>query len=251
MSEKIPRHVAIIMDGNGRWARARDQPRVKGHEQGAEAVNRVTRACRARGVEVLTLYAFSEQNWRRPADEVTALMRLLLRYVRGQRREILDNNIRLTVLGDIDKLPLFVRAPLKALMKESAHNDGMILALALSYGGREELLRAVRAVAARAQRGELRAADIMEADFEAELFTAGWPDPDLLIRTSGEARISNFLLWQIAYTELYFTPIAWPDFDEAELDRAFEHYQGRQRRFGMTGAQIEAEGLIKAEETTL
>lgn len=240
MSEKIPRHVAIIMDGNGRWARGRSQPRVKGHEQGAEAVNRVTRACRERGVEVLTLYAFSEQNWRRPKDEVGALMKLLLRYVRQERREILDNDIRLVAIGDTSKLPIFVRMPLNALIKESANNQGMILALALSYGGREELLRAVQGVAARVEGGELRAAEITAEDLEAELYTAGWPDPDLLIRTSGEERISNFLLWQIAYSELYFTPVPWPDFDEVELDRAFEHYRGRQRRFGQTGAQIEA-----------
>lgn len=239
---EVPRHVAIIMDGNGRWAEERGLPRVAGHREGARAVNRTVRACRELGVEVLTLYAFSEQNWARPEDEVGALMQLLHDYVHEERFEILDNAIRLTTIGDVARLPAFVRIPLEALKAESAKNRGMTLALALSYGGREELVRSVRRLAHRVAAGEL-APDAIDADaIEGGLYTAGWPAPDLMIRTSGEVRLSNFLLWQAAYAELYFTPVPWPEFERADLEEAFASFAARQRRFGLTGAQALAVG---------
>ncbi len=234
----LPRHIAIIMDGNGRWACNQGLPRVEGHRAGAKAVHRTVRACREIGIEALTLYAFSEQNWARPEPEVEALMHLLLEYVRTERQEILGNDIRLTAIGDLERLPPFVREPLFALMEESASNQGMVLTLALSYGGREEILRAARALAREAAAGRLDPADIDEAAFAAGLDTAGLPDPDLLIRTSGELRVSNFLLWQIAYAELWFTEDTWPEFDRAHLDLAIECYRQRQRRFGRTGEQV-------------
>lgn len=234
----LPRHVAIIMDGNGRWAEERSLPRVAGHQEGAKTVNRTVRACREAGIEVLTLYAFSEQNWLRPTDEVGALMQLLHEYIHQERSEILENRIRLVAIGDVDRLPDYARGPLKALEADSINNQGMTLALALSYGGREEIVHSVQQIAVEVAAGRLDPADIDASTLEAGLFTAGWPDPDLVIRTSGELRLSNFLLWQSAYAELYFTDTAWPDFQASHLDEAFAHYGRRQRRFGRTGAQF-------------
>ncbi len=237
---RIPRHVGVIMDGNGRWAERRGEPRTAGHKEGATAVTRTVRACRERGVEVLTLYAFSAQNWARPQPEVAALMQLLYDYVLGERDEIMGTGIRLRAIGDVEQLPAFVKGPLRALEAESRGNGGMILALALSYGAREELVRSARRLAERVARGELDPADIDEAALGGGLDTAGWPDPDLVIRTGGEARLSNFLLWQAAYAELYFTPVPWPEFTPHDLDAAFAWYADRQRRFGLTGRQVEA-----------
>ncbi len=237
---RLPRHVAIIMDGNGRWAEERGLPRVAGHRAGAETVDRITTACRELGIGYLTLYAFSEQNWARPPEEVGALMQLLLDYVQKERAQILDNNIRLSTIGETDRLPLFVRGPLRELMDKSANNTGMVLTLALSYGGREEIVRAARRLAERALRGELTPGEIDADTFASGLFTAGMPDPDLLIRTSGEERVSNFLLWQVAYTELFFSPVRWPDFDRDHLLRALAHYEARERRFGLTSSQLTA-----------
>jgi len=237
---KVPRHIAIIMDGNGRWAQSQGLPRVRGHEEGAQSVRCIVRECRKRGVESLTLYSFSTENWRRPAAEVGALMTLLKRYVLQERSEILDNNIRLRAIGQIDRLPVFVRMPLRALVRESAGNTGMTLNLALSYGSRAELVDAMQRMAEKVQKRQLNAADITEQTISDHLYTAGQPDPDLLIRTSGELRVSNFLLWQIAYAELYVTDVAWPDFREAELDRAIASFGGRERRYGRTGAQVAA-----------
>ena len=234
----LPRHVAIIMNGNGRWAEARGLPRVKGHEEGARSVRAIVRECRKRGVEALTLYSFSTENWRRPKAEVGALMTLLQQYVLQERREILDNNIRLRAIGQIDRLPLFVRMPLRALVRESAGNTGMCLNLALSYGARAEIVSAVQSVAELVKKGRIAPNQIDEALISQHLFTAGQPDPDLLIRTSGELRVSNFLLWQIAYAEIYVTDVAWPDFREPELDRAFASFGHRERRFGRTGNQL-------------
>jgi undecaprenyl diphosphate synthase len=238
--EQRPRHVAIIMDGNGRWAAARGLTRMEGHRRGADAVRTVTRACRRWGIEALTLYAFSSQNWMRPRDEVEALMDLLRDYLHQERAEIMDNGIRLVGIGDTVQLPARVTGPLEALCADSAGNRDMTLCLALSYGGREEILRAVRRLAADAAAGRRRAEDISPSDVDAALWTAavGLRDPDLVIRTSGELRLSNFLLWQSAYAELWFTEKAWPDFGEADLVAAFKHYAGRQRRFGLTGAQV-------------
>ncbi len=238
----VPDSVAIIMDGNGRWARARGLPRVRGHEEGARSVKAVVTRCRELGVKSLTLYSFSTENWRRPTEEVGALMKLLQTYVFDERDTIMDNGIQLRVIGQPDRLPAFVRTPLRLLVRDSAKNDGMVLCLALSYGGRQELVDAVREIAREVKAGRLAADRIDDDVIAAHLQTRGMPDPDLLIRTSGELRVSNFLLWQIAYTELYVTDIAWPDFRVPELEAAFAAYGGRQRRFGKTGEQVVAAG---------
>lgn len=234
----LPRHVAIIMDGNGRWAQARGLPRLKGHEAGAESVREITRACREKGIEALTLYSFSTENWKRPADEVAGLMGLLSRYLVEERREILDNGIRLNAIGQLDRLPAPVRLALQELMRASRDNRGMTLTLALSYGGRAEIVEAARSLARKAAAGRLRPDAIDEATFAAELGTAGLPDPDLLIRTSGEVRLSNFLLWQLAYAEIHVTDVAWPDFRRPQLDEALAAFGRRERRFGQTSAQV-------------
>ena len=236
-SSRLPRHIAIIMDGNGRWAKARGLPREKGHEAGAESVRAIVRACRKKGVEALTLYSFSTENWRRPPSEVGALMTLLRQYVLQERREILDQGIQLRAIGQVERLPVLVRTPLRALSRESRHNTGMVLNLALSYGARAEIVTAVQAIAELVKSGRLQPSDIDEAIIGRHLSTAGLPDPDLLIRTSGEHRISNFLLWQIAYAEIHVTDVFWPDFREEALDAALADYAGRERRFGKTGAQ--------------
>lgn len=234
----VPNHVAIIMDGNGRWAESRGLPRVRGHEEGAESVRAITRACRELGCKALTLYSFSTENWKRPEDEVGALMGLLARYLVQERREILDNDIRLHAVGQLDRLPLAVRAALKEMMHASRDNKTMTLTLALSYGSRHEIVEAARALAKKAASGRLRPEAIDEAAFTAELQTAGLPDPDLLIRTSGELRISNFMLWQLAYAEIYVTDVLWPDFRRPQLEAAFSAFSSRERRFGATGAQL-------------
>lgn len=234
----VPAHVAIIMDGNGRWAESRGWPRVRGHEEGAESVRVVTRACREMGCKALTLYSFSTENWKRPEEEVGALMGLLARYLVQERREIMENGVRLQTIGQTDRLPLTVRAALKELIHASRNNTGMVLTLALSYGSRQEIVDAAKALAKKAAAGRLRPEQIDEKLFASELQTAGLPDPDLLIRTSGELRISNFLLWQLAYAELYVTDVLWPDFRRPQLEAAFEAFGKRERRFGATGAQL-------------
>ena len=239
---RVPRHVAIIMDGNGRWAESQGLPRVRGHEEGAVSVREIVRGCRRKGVEALTLYSFSTENWRRPKAEVGALMSLLQRYVLQERQEIMEHGIRLRAIGQVDRLPIFVRTPLRALVRESRDNTGMTLNLALSYGGRAEIVDAVQSLAEDVKRGRIKPRDIDEAAISSRLYTAGQPDPDLLIRTSGELRVSNFLLWQIAYAEIYVTDISWPEFRSAELDAAFAAYGSRQRRFGKTGAQLGGAG---------
>ena len=236
----VPRHVAIIMDGNGRWAESRDLPRIKGHEAGVTAVREVTRACRRAGVEALTLYSFSTENWRRPGEEVDALMALLVRYLAEERDEIMDNEIRLTASGELSRLPKPVQQALEFMIDLSADHTGMVLNLALSYGSRQELVRAVQAIGREVAAGTLRPEDIGEYDIERHLDTAGLPDPDLVIRTSGELRLSNFLLWQVAYSELWVTDVLWPDFRKEHLVEAFESFRGRKRRFGRTDAQLGA-----------
>jgi undecaprenyl diphosphate synthase len=229
----LPRHVAIILDGNGRWAEARGLPRAEGHRRGADAVREVVRTCRRLGIEALTLYAFSAQNWQRPPDEVGALMALLADYVRTEREEVLGNGIRFHAAGDLDRLPPFVLGPLRALMEVSRENRDMTLTLALSYGGREDVLQAARALAAEAAAGRLDPATIDLPHFRDALWTRGLPpDVDLLVRTGGEKRVSNFLLFEIAYAELVFTPVLWPDFTAAELFEALRDFGRRERRFG-------------------
>ena len=238
MDPELPRHVAIIMDGNGRWARARGEARTKGHEAGAESVREVVRACRERGVEALTLYSFSTENWNRPPDEIAALMALLKRYVMQERTELMEKGIRVQVIGQLLRLPVFVRKPLQLLCKDSARNADMVLNLALSYGGRADIVDAMRHVARDVKAGRIDPDAITESLVTERLSTAGLPDPDLVIRTSGELRLSNFLLWQMAYSEFFVTDTLWPDFREAHLDEAFAAYADRKRRFGKTDAQV-------------
>jgi len=236
----VPRHVAIIMDGNGRWAQGRGLGRLRGHESGARSVESITRYARKLGVEALTLYAFSTENWGRPTDEVSGLMKLLGTYLRSQRQELLDNDIRLIHSGDVSQLPEDVRTQLRRVELATDHCEGMVLNLALSYGSRQEILAAVREIAEEVQGGRLQPEDIDEACITSRLDTAELPELDLVIRTSGEMRLSNFLLWQVAYSELYITDVSWPEFDERQFDKAMAAYRSRQRRFGKTGAQIEA-----------
>ena len=230
----LPRHVAIIMDGNGRWAEQRGLPRVAGHREGSEAVRAVTRTARRVGIQALTLYAFSAENWARPEDEVGALMELLAEFLESERGEMMENRIRLNAIGELSRLPPRVQEKLASVRAETAANDGMILTLALSYGGRQELVQAARAAAA------AKGAALEAEDLEAALWTRGLPELDLLVRTSGERRISNFLLWQCAYAELHFSEVLWPDFRDAALLAAIADFQGRERRFGLTGAQLDA-----------
>ena len=229
----LPRHLAIIMDGNGRWAERQGLSRLVGHEQGADVVREIVRTCRKIGIEALTLYAFSAQNWGRPDEEVTALMSLLTHYVKSERSEILDNNIRFNAIGDLDALPRPVRFAVEELVDASSEGKGMVLTLALSYGGREEIVHAARRLATEAAAGRLDPKSIDAGHVEAALWTHGLPaDVDLVIRTSGEQRISNFLLWQISYSELVVTDVNWPDFTLDDLHQAFRTFAGRGRRFG-------------------
>ncbi len=227
-----PAHVAIIMDGNGRWATARGLPRVAGHREGVKAARAIVRAADTIGLRYLTLYAFSTENWNRPEDEVTMLMRLLEESIYRELPALMDNNVRLRVIGRTAGVPLPVRRGLEHVVAETEKNTGLTLLVAFNYGGRDELLDAFRALARRVQTGDLEPERISEADVSGALYTDGVPDPDLLIRTSGEMRVSNFLLWQIAYTELWITPTLWPDFGPADLYRAVADFQGRNRRFG-------------------
>ena len=236
--QKLPRHIAVIMDGNGRWAQQHALGRISGHKKGAEAVRATVRTCREIGVKVLTLYAFSTENWLRPDNEVQSLMRLLEEYLRSELREMLENGIRLTSIGDTDALKEPIRRALRETMAKTAHNQDMTLNLALSYGGRDEIIAAIKNIIAAVHAGKLCLTDVSKDLFPDYLYTAGLPDPDLLIRTSGEYRISNFLLWQSAYTEFYFTDVLWPDFNRAELFKAIAEYQRRERRFGMTSDQL-------------
>ena len=231
-SGPVPRHIAIIMDGNGRWARERGEPRVVGHYEGVESVRDITEACAQIGVKYLTLYTFSTENWQRPAGEVNALMTLLLRTIRRERKTLNDNNIRLQAIGEVAKLPRKARRELQETLDATAGNTRMTLVLALSYSGRWELVEAMRVLARRAQEGTLDPEAIDEALVAQTLDSAGIPDPDLLIRTGGEYRVSNFLLWQLAYTEMVITDRYWPAFRREQLYEAIKAFQHRDRRFG-------------------
>jgi undecaprenyl diphosphate synthase len=238
LKDKLPKHIAIIMDGNGRWAKKRSFDRIRGHQEGIESARAVVKCCRELGIQVLTLYAFSLENWSRPAIEIKALMELLKRYLKSELSELIKNNIRLNVIGDTHILPEDVWKMVSEAVKKTAANKGMILNIALSYSGRNEIVQAVRKISRDLQDGKITSDQISEDTFEQYLFTAGLPDPDLLIRTSGEYRISNFLLWQIAYTELYVTDVLWPDFRKDNLILALLDFQKRERRFGLTHEQI-------------
>ncbi len=242
VSGKMPHHLAIIMDGNGRWAKARMLPRLMGHRKGAETVRMVVDECSRLGIRYLTLFAFSAENWSRPSSEVSALMALLKKYIQSEVPRMKRDNIRFNVIGNRGDLPEDVRGELDEAMASTAANTGLTLTLALSYGSRQEILQAARQLAVDVAAGRVTPDAVTESSFSGYLYTAGLPDPDLLIRTSGEMRISNFLLWQLAYAELYFTEINWPDFDRQELQRAIGDYQSRERRFGLTGDQVKARG---------
>lgn len=235
--ERIPRHIAIIMDGNGRWAAERGKERSFGHQAGVDAVRRITSECTRLGVKFLTLYTFSTENWSRPADEVSALMGLVLSSLEDEI--FMKNNVRFRVVGDIERLPADVRQKLRETEEHTAANTTMTMVVALSYSSKWELTEAMRRIAEEVKAGTTAVEDISEKTISDHLLTNFMPDPELLIRTGGELRISNYLLWQIAYSELYFCDTYWPDFDEAALHKAIASYQGRQRRFGKTGAQIE------------
>lgn len=242
-SGEIPMHIAIIMDGNGRWAKRRGLPRVSGHREGVKSVRDVVEACAQLGVKYLTLFAFSTENWRRPKEEIDTLMKLLIKTLRSETEKLHKNDIKLMAIGDIDSLPKEVRQELKEAMEKTKNNKRMVLNLALSYSGRWEIIEAVKEIARDVKKGKVKIEEIDDKLFSNYLKTAGIPDPDLLIRTSGELRISNFLLWQIAYTELYITDCLWPDFRRKHLYEAIRDYQRRERRFGMTSEQIKKKGL--------
>ena len=242
---RIPQHIAIIMDGNGRWAMERGKERTYGHQAGVEAVRRITSECTRLGVKFLTLYTFSTENWNRPADEVAALMGLVLTSLEDEI--FMKNNVRFRVVGDLGRLPEAVRQKLHETEEHTAKNDAMTMVVALSYSSKLELVRATQQIACEVKEGRLNIDDISEQTIADRLWTHFMPDPDLLIRTGGEVRISNYLLWQIAYSELYFCDTYWPDFDEAELHKAIGSFQSRQRRYGKTEAQVESEEESKSE----
>lgn len=235
----IPQHIAVIMDGNGRWATERGKERSYGHQAGVETVRRITSECTRLGVKYLTLYTFSTENWNRPADEIAALMGLVLTSLEDEI--FMKNNVRFRVIGDIGRLPEAVQVKLQETMDHTAGNSAMTMVVALSYSSRWEITEAMRRIAEKVENRELKSGDITEDVVSANMNTAFMPDPDLLIRTGGELRISNYLLWQIAYSELYFCDTYWPDFDENDLRKAIASYQSRQRRFGKTEAQVENE----------
>ena len=235
----IPKHIAIIMDGNGRWAKAHSLPRIAGHKEGIDSVRAITKKCGDIGVKHLSLYTFSSENWRRPKNEVKALMRLLLLTIRREIKDLNKNNVRLTTIGNMGNLPDDARKGMEEGLKITENNSGLNLILALSYGGRQEILKMVQSIARKALNGEIEPEKISEDNIVNELDTAKIPDPELLIRTGGELRISNFLLWQIAYSEIYVTDIYWPEFREKELLDAVADFQARERRFGHISEQLD------------
>ena len=247
----IPRHVAVIMDGNGRWAKRRRLPRVAGHRAGRHAVRRTLEACGRLGVDYLTLYTFSQENWNRPRPEVKALWAFMEEVLSAEREGLAERNVRLVASGELDAIPAPARASLDAVIDSLSGNTGMVLNLALAYGGRTEIVQACRRLAQRVAEGGLDPADIDEAALRGEFYTPEIPDPDLVIRTSGECRLSNFLIWQSAYSEIYFTPVLWPDFGERELLEAVADFQGRERRYGRVGGEGAADGASDGEGGSL
>ncbi|MER1999432.1 MAG: isoprenyl transferase [Lysinibacillus sp.] len=231
-SDNVPSHIAIIMDGNGRWAKQRSMPRVKGHHEGMNTIKRVTRYANKIGINVLTLYAFSTENWKRPKTEVEFLMNLPQQFLNSFLPELMELNIRVQMIGDFDALPSHTKLALQTAMERTSGNTGLILNFAMNYGSRDEIVRAVQQIASKVQSGQLEATNISEEMISEHLYTAQLPEPDLLIRTSGEVRLSNFMLWQLAYTEFWFTDVLWPDFNEETLLEAVQVYQSRNRRYG-------------------
>ena len=240
---RLPRHIAIIMDGNGRWAKEQGQDRLFGHFHGVESVRNIVEGCAELGVEYLTLYAFSTENWDRPEYEVVGLMELLVSTIHNEVESLHKNNIRLHVIGDMNMLPEYAKKELEEALVYTKNNSGLNLIMALSYSGRWELLNAVKSIAHKVKKGTLAVEDIDQDVLQQHLVTSGFPDPELMIRTSGEYRISNFLLYQLAYAELYFTQVRWPDFRKQHLYEAIIDYQGRERRFGKTGEQVKTEEI--------
>lgn len=232
INNNLPKHIAIIMDGNGRWAKRRGLSRIRGHVRGVDSIREITTACAKRHIEQLTLYAFSKENWSRPRYEVEILMRLLKRYLIRERPTILDNNIRFTAIGQIEGLPKDVQKEITINKEESKSNTGMVLCLALNYGGRAEIVDAARGIVADALDGKVSLGDIDEEVFKRHMYTSNMSDPDLLIRTGGDMRVSNFLLWEISYAELWVTPVCWPDFRKENLEEAIRDYSARERRYG-------------------
>lgn len=230
--ERLPSHVAVIMDGNGRWAKQRSLPRIMGHRKGVDTLKRVLRCCKDWGIHALTAYAFSTENWGRPLEEVDFLMTLFERVLRQELKEMMEEDVRIRFVGNLAALPRSLQVEIERAMDETQHNKGIQFSVATNYGGRQEIVQACRALATQVQQGLINPEDIDEALFERHLYTAGISDPDLLIRTSGEMRISNFLLWQVAYSEMYVTKTLWPDFDREEFHQALSSYQERHRRFG-------------------
>jgi undecaprenyl diphosphate synthase len=234
----LPRHVAIIMDGNGRWAKKRFLPRIAGHKAGVESVRQAVKSCAEKGIEVLSLFAFSSENWKRPEQEVSFLMGLFLSALEREVKKLHKENIQLRIVGDISQLNSKLQEQIVSAQNLTANNTGMRLVIAANYGGRWDINQAVQKVAADVEKGQLRSSDISPELIQSKLSMADLPDPDLFIRTSGEQRISNFMLWQLAYTELYFTDVFWPDFDAKELDKALEYFANRERRFGFISEQL-------------
>ncbi|NJA05071.1 MULTISPECIES: isoprenyl transferase [Methylomonas] len=236
-----PRHIAIIMDGNGRWAQKRMMPRIMGHHAGVKAVRKIVEYCAKQHIEVLSLFAFSSENWRRPQDEVSLLMELFMATLQSEVDKLDKNNIRLKIIGDKHAFPEKLQQKIAAAEQQTSRNTGLTLLIAANYGGRWDITQAARKIAADVLAGVIQVSDVTEELVDSHLMTAGLPEPDLFIRTGGEERISNFLLWQSAYTEFYFTDALWPDFDQASLDKAIASFKGRQRRFGHTGEQVIAQ----------
>lgn len=244
--KKLPRHVAVIMDGNGRWAKKKGNPRIYGHRNAITAVREIIEAAGELGIEYLTLYAFSTENWNRPRTEIDALMSLLVTTINNEIKTLLDNNVKLRILGDYKSLPTHVATPLSEAIKKTKNNTGLNLIIALSYSSRWEILEAVKKISEDVKKGIIDCEQITNDVFESYLKTAGIPDPELLIRTSGEYRVSNYLLWQIAYTELYFTPTLWPDFRREHFYKAIADYQRRERRFGKISEQITSDVKVNS-----
>jgi undecaprenyl diphosphate synthase len=243
MTDKhLPKHVALILDGNGRWASERGLPRTQGHEHGANAVRTAVRGAHDRGLEFITLYAFSVNNWSRPKDEVDALMRICTEFAEGEHDDLVRRGIRVRIVGELDDVPTRTRRAMERLIGDTASGTSMTLALALNYGGRRDMVNAIRALAIRARAGMVMPEEIDEASLRSFLTTSDLPDPDLIIRTGGERRLSDFLLFESAYAELFFTETYWPDFTEATLDEALDAYARRQRRYGRTGSQVAQSG---------